>query len=859
MRVIGVIQARMGSTRLPGKSLMMLADRPLLAQVIERTKKAHMLDVVVLATSKQEENDPLVKLALSLGIEIIRGSENDVLSRFIEAGRRFNADNIVRICADNPFIDPDEIDRVVTHHLKTDADLSFNNVPYQGTNYPDGLGAEVVRASLLYEIDALTRDPKDREHVTQYILDRPHEFRIEFPRAPLQISGPDVKLDIDTQEDFDRMLTLIESLPTMNAPFWCGKEILLQYRRIFHAPLVLILDDEASAKTAITAFGECGGEVRYVSANPAASWTLEKGGISFTLIEAFYDNNALYTRGLSRYLFVEEICNQIDEYLMDRNKILKQYGLLPARDNFVSLKIAFDILELRADMLTGVIRELHPSFVLVRTSPTPPVPDLRLNCIPVGLEESIFAHLLHLPGWPCLTGEFDTSTSEERDSKISIFKPSTIKKYLIGYVPTVFIHLGPWRSFLLLPQVILNQLKRGPVLFMQRFAYSWDYMIDTVVREGYRIVDLDRLTALHEETNSDFSLPPKFQEWLSSAWMGAYPDLSGLYLSRITPFIEQSYRDSGIITESVSNAILRNTPGHAFICGPKINFFEHLPAKICSHYGIPIISWQHGGAGHHLAPIILYHGMMTSDYYLVFGEGTYEALQSDPLNKFPCHSIAIGSVELEELFFSSEMMKTPRFEILYVTSSYYMNYLYVSFPETLKDNEFWQSQKIILSYLGNSLKECAVKLHPGLIYDDNIIDFVETRGFNNLALFKQSPTTLDLFADSGIVVLDLPTTTLLQSIAAKKIIFVLLKHMRLTPEAKALLQRRAYCADEPDELMQLLDAYLKNIQTVQKPDVNDIAFLERYGICKADGMVKERALAVLKGATSPMGKRIQIQ
>jgi spore coat polysaccharide biosynthesis protein SpsF len=238
MKVVAIIQARMGSQRLPGKSLMEIAGKPLLWYVIERVKKAKSLDSIILATSTKPENNPLCHFAEGMNVEVFRGSELDVLSRYVEVGKGANADIIVRICADNPLVDPEEIDRIVYQHISLGNDYSFNHVPSTNNNYPDGFGAEVVNAPVLYSLSTLSLTPEEREHVTLHITRNPGNFSIRSCCAPYEIMGPDINLDIDTPEDFERMKNFIEFLPQEIIPFWTAREIVKYYRIFFKNKII---------------------------------------------------------------------------------------------------------------------------------------------------------------------------------------------------------------------------------------------------------------------------------------------------------------------------------------------------------------------------------------------------------------------------------------------------------------------------------------------------------------------------------------------------------------------------------------------------------------------------------------------
>src|SRR3954471_8735435 len=209
----------MGSMRLPGKSLMPVwRDLPLLELVLRRVTASRELDHVVLCTSDGPIDDPLVDIAATVGVELHRGSEEDVLDRFSGALEGFGADAVVRVCADNPFVDPGAIDELVRlYRASQPCDYASNHTVASGL--PDGSGAEIASAAALRRAarDAVTSD--DRQHVTSWIRERPGEFR-SVVAPPPDPAWPFAKLDVDTADDLRRMRELAERLPAEGAPLW---------------------------------------------------------------------------------------------------------------------------------------------------------------------------------------------------------------------------------------------------------------------------------------------------------------------------------------------------------------------------------------------------------------------------------------------------------------------------------------------------------------------------------------------------------------------------------------------------------------------------------------------------------------
>ncbi len=235
-RVVAIVQSRMGSHRFPGKVMETLGGIPILELILRRVRQAVTVTEVVLATTERLEDQVLCKLAESLQLRVVRGPELDVLGRFGLATKLFAAEVVVRIAGDNPFVAPEEIDRVVEHHLLTGADYSFNHIPALDNGYPDGLGAEVVEQSILERLDESCTKPAHREHVTAYIWDNPEEFYIETVPAPPSIIGPDIKLDIDEPQDLAHLEQLMASAPP-DLENWSAEEVVRAYRSEFASEL----------------------------------------------------------------------------------------------------------------------------------------------------------------------------------------------------------------------------------------------------------------------------------------------------------------------------------------------------------------------------------------------------------------------------------------------------------------------------------------------------------------------------------------------------------------------------------------------------------------------------------------------
>src|SRR4051794_26344537 len=176
MRTVGLVQARMGSTRLPGKVLMDLGGRPLLAQMLGRLRRARRLDEVVVATSELAGDDAVAALAEAEGVRAVRGDERDVLGRMLVTARATGADVVVRVTADCPLIDPEVVDRVVGELVDHPQSADYASNILRRT-YPRGLDTEALWTDVLARAARLGTSPEAREHVTWFVYhERPDLF-----------------------------------------------------------------------------------------------------------------------------------------------------------------------------------------------------------------------------------------------------------------------------------------------------------------------------------------------------------------------------------------------------------------------------------------------------------------------------------------------------------------------------------------------------------------------------------------------------------------------------------------------------------------------------------------------------------
>ncbi len=220
-RFVVSIEARMGSSRLPGKVLMDLVGKPALARQVERLRLCRHVDDIVVATTTAPADDAIVAWAEEFGVASFRGSEEDVLARVVGAQQFLAADIVVEVCGDTPLIDPAVIDQAIAIFKANDCDVVSNT---RKQSYPQGISAQVFPLSILEEVERTIDDPTVREHVSIYFYENPAQYRIIHMMSPPTCHAPDQRLQLDYPEDLELIRQIFARLePIHGVGFGIGE------------------------------------------------------------------------------------------------------------------------------------------------------------------------------------------------------------------------------------------------------------------------------------------------------------------------------------------------------------------------------------------------------------------------------------------------------------------------------------------------------------------------------------------------------------------------------------------------------------------------------------------------------------
>lgn len=211
-----ILQARMGATRLPGKPMKRVLGRPLLSFQLERLRRVKQADAIVVATTTKLQDDEIVDLCRKENIPVFRGSEEDVLERYYQTAKKYQADVIVRITGDCPLIDPSVVDQVIRYYLDHQPGCDYVSNSLTQT-YPRGLDVEVFSLSALERAEREAKDAQEREHVTPYIYWHPEMFALGS--VVQQDDQSHQRWTVDTSEDLMLVTKIIEALYPVNPAF----------------------------------------------------------------------------------------------------------------------------------------------------------------------------------------------------------------------------------------------------------------------------------------------------------------------------------------------------------------------------------------------------------------------------------------------------------------------------------------------------------------------------------------------------------------------------------------------------------------------------------------------------------------
>jgi len=600
---------------------------------------------------------------------------------------------------------------------------------------------------------------------------------------------------------------------------------------------IAILENKEAVKYYISEFGERD-KIKPIATTPSACWELEKNNIKYVKIEDYYKKEWIITEGLKNFNIVDGIAGYLDETFKHKNKIAK-YNLKPGYDNYFYIKQLYDALFTRYHFISKIIEKETPDRVITFcfndcTSMN--------KYLPFNNYESIYTYIFdEMPVFEKIHHKYIIENTTKPKEKYTIninlndflTKLKKIANINLIYWPLYILKTYGAAAFILtIPNIILNTIFSKKIIYTHGYGYDWNSLSPKLILNGYNI---KKIKSQNDDFSSDFALQIEIGEILHNSHFFNNISFEGIFVKNLSIKLSEYLHYCKYFSEKIDLDIKSNNIKIGLF-GTKSHFIDNITAHILKYNDVPVLSYQHGAQGYNFTPILKYVELQNSDIHFCFGKGVQEMINAC-FNVNNIKIIPTGSYSLKNIFFRSYISKIPQndIKILYITTNYYLNNNYISAPFLIQDNELFGSQRKIIDFLAKNKYKATIKLHPSNFSNEIIIDYIRYNNYNNIETVITGSCS-ELFEKFNVVIVDFPSTVLLQALSYKKMTFVLTKHYPLPDDTQELLNECAICSEDVDDLMERIEDFLndENINKIYSNLIENTKFLEKFGIGELD-------------------------
>jgi hypothetical protein len=581
----------------------------------------------------------------------------------------------------------------------------------------------------------------------------------------------------------------------------------------------------------------------FISLSPSASYAFERSGIPYKSIRDYGGGEERHCQGLENLQRIDRIVTILDNELAHLHAVPT---LTPARYSVFNLKILFDVLWNAIYLLKRIIDIEQPEYVRLYATPLTKSGN---TVYAFSNEESVYAEILEMPGWnvpveiirkinPDIPDLGDAGRRKTLFSRLPAWIKERDLMFNLGLI-------GKRKGIIPAAKVFFYSITcwhRKPILIYNT-GYNWDDALVELYREGmvpvYRIWDdtfntinsLD--TTYRDEVRKICSVHPGMREF--DHVLGI--TISRFFFERLSQIVGRSIQESIAVYPFARQMITRKKI-HCLLTSTLEHATGHALVQAAHDTGIPVISWQHGGAGYCYHPVMPFIEFINSDWHFVFGEGVARSYRSTServgLKKIPVF-VPVGSSSLDFFYIRERRSAINQADkpVVYITTSYMRNIYLMSQPyDPVEGNEhIWDMQTHILNLAKkNPDKEFIIKLHPVHKDKEPLMTYLMDHEIHNVKLVTTEMTVRELTDIAGIVIFDLISTGILQVFTSDLPVFVYTRLHGIEPEIISQLKKRAYVHDNIGTLTAHIDEYIKTKGPAQGPvDFKNKDFLLEYG------------------------------
>jgi len=633
---------------------------------------------------------------------------------------------------------------------------------------------------------------------------------------------------------------------------------------------IVLLVHEEDTVAALEEFSPGDDSCIFIAISPHAGYPLQKRSVRFRTPHDYTGGDERFAQGLENFERIKKTTLLLDSLLASTHAGIP--SLRPAQYPVYFLKNLFDVFSTTTHLLKTIIHMENPKKIVAYQTKYD-----RENAVPFPFraEANIFALVLQLPGWEIpveiKTRELISPKKSPENtyprlgwrSCVDIIISKTKGNDLIFNMGLIGKRFGLLPVLSALSDSIL-QPDRYPILIYES-GYNWDDASPELYRNGFapivRLTDTDiehnLVPANSKNLYSEIlDICERNEEFRKNAeWCGI--DTSPILLPHLAMIVAYSFARSPV-TYNIVKQMIREKDIRILLLSIHTAANTYAAVQAAHDSGIPVVSWQHGGGGYNYHPIMPFAEFAGTDYHLVYGTGVAESYRNT-VNKIGLMGVGkfipVGSSSFDRINNRNRIpSSTQKNQILYITTSYYMNFYYISFPANPLeyDLQLWSVQQKIMDLAKNNPEiNLTIKLHPGHIDRKPLNEYKTDNKVSNINLIVSESTVSEMVETANFVILDLVSTSILQVLRFNKPIFVFTGNSPPDPGPTHLLKKRAYTYERVEDFIDAITRYIRKdrfplTDEELQVDLNNTEFLQSYGTYLNDGKSADRAVIFLK-------------